>query len=93
MGWKENKKKHNEFVTKVKDLLMNEASRYVFVKNGDYRKLAALQVEYLMTYKYGWHKDEDYIMKMVSRRKNKYHFRVMPYSIVENIDINIVIEE
>ena len=91
MGWKENKQKHKEFVDKVADLLTGiSTGDYILLKDKD---VPVYYVENILLMKYGWKRDKDYQMKQISKRKNKYHFRVVPYDIIENIDIKIVIEE
>lgn len=91
MGWKENKQKHKEFVDKVADLLIGiSTGKYILLKDKD---VPAYYVENLLLTKYGWRKDKDYQMRQVSKRKNKYHFRIIPYDVIENIDIEMDISE
>lgn len=91
MGWKENKQKHKEFVNKVTDLLMGVSTgKYILIDGKD---LPEYYVENMLFTKYGWKKDRDYRMKQVSKRKNKYHFKVFCYNTITNIDINLMIGE
>lgn len=91
MGWKENKQKHKEFVDKVADLLMGiSTGKYILLKDKD---LPEYYIENMLLTKYGWKRDKDYQIKRISKRKNKYHFKVLCYNTIDNIDINLTIGE
>ena len=90
MGWKENKKKHDDYVDFVTKVLTGE---YTLVRtDGDYSHFLKQYLKSYLKEKYNWD-EKDYDIKKVSKRKNKYHFIIYPYDIIENIDIKIQVEE
>jgi len=83
MGWKENKKKHDDYVNFVTKVL---SGYYQICTIEDYLKK---EIEDYLKKKYKWKYPRNYDMKLISKRKNKYHFRIIPYDIIEDIDIRI----
>lgn len=83
MGWKENIQKHNDYVDFVAKCL---TGYYEIIKEED--RVQKEIVHYLKR-KYNWEYPKDYEMKLVSKRKRRYHFRIVPYDIIENIEIKV----
>lgn len=86
MGWKENKKKHDDYVSFVRNILLG---KYKIIKEDE---LVKQEIQKHLLDKYGW-KERDYDIKLISKRKRKYHYRINPYSIIEVIDIKAELQE